>query len=936
MQPESQRPSAVVNAWIDGDQVVALHRTPDGGVKERSTRAEWVSYHRAADLDAEKLRRLRNHPVVRSIAEEGEWLRIAWRDRNVRERACKSTNADGMENPFFGASPIFEGDVHPIRRWMTDAVISVARPTRAYFDLETDSRVPFQKAREGGARILSWAIADDAGNAWSDVLADDTDAAERKLIDAFFARARSYEQLLAWNGDGFDFPVLAGRVDRLRVRADMRRWLWLDHLACYKRNHRDSDSGDDKTSLKLQDVAMAIVGEGKDEFDASKTWEEWEAGGERRERLRTYNVKDTALLPLIEKKTGYIELSWTLAEAAGVFPDSRGLHPITQVDAFMFRFGRERGVRFPTKEFREVTEQFAGAFVLKPTRKGIVRGVHVIDFRRQYPSAIITWNMSPETKLRTLRANHSDPTKACEAPTTKVAFRTDIEGMLPLALKKLIELRNQWDKKKAGLPPGTPEWEDAARRAAAYKAAINSFYGVMGSPFSRYFDREIAESVTQTCAWLIKATQHEAEKRGWSVIYIDTDSIFVVGCTTEEFRAFSKWCNEELYPRLVREQGCVENDVWVEYEKAFDRVVFCAAKKYVGRYEHYKGKAAREDSKPEIKGLEYKRGDSARLARALQERLVRLLVGDWAAPYVAASVDPADYERAIIEARQHVLEGELTEREVVISKSLTKDLGDYKVKMKRDKTPAAQPRHVTVAKEMQKRGSEIGAGSKIGFVVLDAASNPAVVIPAEDYEGECDRHYLWENLVWPPTERLMIAAFPEADWKRFAKTRPAKPRGGARKGAGAQDGPAPQVGLFGAPTGLQAPPAAAEPPPAPPTIEKRLSIASAPSAPGQIRRAEPMVFEIPEASGSPHALRALRGLFELHAGEVPVRLRIRLATGAEVELATPFKVRRYEGLALDVATILEAARHRPASEVTSDGTDAATDEIRGFYERCDW
>jgi DNA polymerase elongation subunit (family B) len=933
MQLDSKHPAPeILNAWLDGDQIVALYRAADGGTETRAVRAEWVSYHRVADVDMDRMRAIRNHAAVRAVATEGEWLRISWRDRYVREKACKPTNDEGIANPFFGAAPAFEGDVHPVRRWMTDIGARVARPRRGYFDLETDSRVPFAKAREGGARILSWALVDDAGNEWSELLTADTDAAEKALIESFFRAAQSFELLCAWNGDRFDFPVLHGRVREVRARVDVRRWLWLDHLACYKRNHRESDSGDDKTSLKLQDVAMALINEGKDDFDASKTWQEWEAGGVRRERLRKYNAQDTHLLRKIEAKTGYIELSWTLAQAAGVFLDSRGLHPISQVDAFMFRLGRERGVHFPTKEFQEINEQFAGAYVLKPTMDGVIRDVHVADFRRQYPSAIITWNMSPETKLRTLRANHSSPELACEAPTTKVAFRTDIEGMLPLALKQLIALRDDWDAKKSSLPPGTPDWENAARHAAAYKAAINSFYGVIGSPFSRYFDKEIAESVTQTCAWLIKHTKHAAEERGWKVIYIDTDSIFVVGCTVDEFREFTKWCNAELYPRLVAEQGCRENDVYVAYEKAFDRVVFVAGKKYVGRYLHYKGKAAQRDSKPEIKGLEYKRGDSSRLARALQETVVKLLVGDWEEPFALATDDPAAYVAAVEAMRAHVLGDELPACDVIITKNLSRELGQYKARKKADGGECAQPRHVVVGRELARRGVEVGEGTRVGFVVLDASTTPAVVIPADDYAGECDRHYLWENLVYPPAERLLAAAFPGCDWKRFSKSRPPKPRkvraSVAGKGASAAsevpDAPSAQVSLFDAPASSSR---------ARETKRRFLVAPETPVIAGQIRSAEvPFYVDLAMEMFAVTDPALVRAILAAHPGARAMVLRLHHENGAVVELDLKARVDGSPELAAELARHL-ATGATSAPDRSSDGPSAPNDVARDYYAR---
>ena len=80
-----------------------------------------------------------------------------------------------------------------------------------------------------------------------------------------------------------------------------------------------------------------------------------------------------------------------------------------------------------------------------------------------------------------------------------------------------------------------------------------------------------------------------------------------------------------------------------------------------------------------------------------------------------------------------------------------------------------------VAKELEKRGQKISKGTKIPFVVTDGTpGSPLTAIPAEDFAGECDRFYLWENLVYPPTMRLLQSAFPDVDWTRFERVRPSK------------------------------------------------------------------------------------------------------------------------------------------------------------------
>lgn len=282
----------------------------------------------------------------------------------------------------------------------------------------------------------------------------------------------------------------------------------------------------------------------------------------------------------------------------------------------------------------------------------------------------------------------------------------------------------------------------------------------------------MAESVTQCGAWLILETMKAAENWGMSVVYGDTDSVFIEGAPKERFEEFVEWCNTELYPRILAEVGCVENHINLAYEKEFERIVFTSAKRYCGSYAHYKGAAATGDSKPEIKGLEYKRGDSIRLTRRLQEEVVNMIVGFQQEP----AEDPAQYEALLDQWVTRVLDDDLALEEVVISKRMGKPLDGYARKRKLDGTWARQLPHVEMARILEARGRDVSEGSKIEYVIIDGSTKPVTVMPAEDWTGKCDRYAIWDSQVSAPTLRVLKAAFPTHDWGRWTRTRPKAPR----------------------------------------------------------------------------------------------------------------------------------------------------------------
>lgn len=790
------QPDGVINAYVEGWELVLVlsDASMPSGIRLRRIPAEHSCLVKISEVPELLRSMLRESTAVRGLREEGEWLRIRWRDSFDCRKYCKLLVEKSITT--------YDGFLDPILRFMADNQAKVAARRLCYFDLESDSRVPFSRLHD--ARILSWALVCSDGSEIVEVLSDDTEAAERELLRSLWNRLDKHDQVAAWNGDKFDFPLLKARSEHHAISVPWKRWLWLDHLELFRKmNAHAAESGAEKQSFSLGAIAKAILGESKGDVDGSKTWQTWAAGGAERERLADYNLRDAQLMKKLEDKTGYVALLGSIAEVCGSFPDSRGMMASVQVENLLQRLAVQRGFRFETPiaahKVKGAEDSYRGAYVMEPAERGIVKNVHVADFSSLYPTIIRTWNMSPETKTRRSRSEREIDSSVrhgskpwpfdgeCISPITGVVFKMQPQGMLSGAVAEMMRLRKESNDRKARSVPGTAEWQEAARKSDAYKIAANSCYGAIGMTTFRHHDVEVAESVSQAAVWLIRQTIEAADKRGLHAIYCDTDSVFVSGCTREEFADFVAWCNAELYPRLLRLLGCEPGLINLAYEKAFERIVFVQKKRYCGRYSHYKGTAATSESKPEVKGLEYKRGDSIRLARQLQEEAVDLLVGQ----EHGGNEDPEIFKRLLERWRERVLVQPLELADVVVVKGLNKPINSYAKRIKKDGMEARQLPHIEVAKILTERGREITEGSRIGYVIIDGSTNPQTVIPAEDWSGKVDRSAAWESLVAPPTIRVLEAAFPAIDWKPFEIVRTKEQKAKARKAARANQESAP-------------------------------------------------------------------------------------------------------------------------------------------------
>ena len=795
-------PLQCVNAFWAGPHIVVLSRDEQGVLVRDVVPAEHVSFIRKSEFD--------KHPELRGTIEqsthvrgwryEGSFIRISWATRDKCIQAAEKRGFfDSYKDTAGNHTPIevFEADVDPVRRWITENPVSIARPRRCYLDLETDDRVPFSEMHK--MKVLCWSVmshdADENGQyrVHSGVLREETIEAERELLRELFEVLREYDQPCAWNGERFDFKVLDYRLQAVGLAIENRRWLWCDQQLVFERfNMSSAESGEEKQKMSLGAVAAAVIGDEERKLvqlgkvGGPRTYAMWAAGGEERAKLVEYCIDDTQKQRKIEEKTGYLDLLYVVGEVTHTFPNTRGANPVNFVEGYLLKMGVERDYRFPTWHEPEVNEngereKFRGAFVLEPTKTGILRDVHVADFSGMYPSIIISWNMSLDTMcpdVRLVEDSYSRPTYlrhlplktypipdgCCAAPDTDLVFKNEPQGILAAGVQQIVNLRAYWNDKKKEFPPGSPEWHDANRRSAAFKIVANSFYGVNGSVWSRLFNKRLAESVTQAGAWLIQETMKAGDARGIKTFYGDTDSTFSMGVSEAEFARFVAWCNAELYPKLLKERGCSRNLINIAFEKSFAILAMCGSKRYAGRYSHYK--RADASSKPEIKGLEIKRGDAVRLAWQLQQEVVNMLLDG------VSEIEP--YEQLVLRYRTRLLDEPIALADVMLSKGLSKSLREYVSKVKKDGTAGALPPHVVVAKELQKRGRDVGQGVRIEYFVKDASTEPITYASAEDWTGDVDRYHAWEKLVYPPTMRVLQVCFKGVDWFRFERVRPAK------------------------------------------------------------------------------------------------------------------------------------------------------------------
>lgn len=650
---------------------------------------------------------------------------------------------------------VLEADVSPVRRWFSDTGALVSQKFRTlFFDLETHPlQIGFDDEAKKRHRIISWAAYDQEGNSWFEAAPSSSDANEEILIKKLLKVAKNYDVLLAWNGDDYDFFVLKQRCKYHRMNIDWRIWNLLDYMRVVKKLLMSISDPDLKRSFALDAVGQNVLGIKKIKLPVG--------GGkmhtllkDRSHVLEEYNRRDVEIMLGVEQKREFLALHYALCAMCRTFPHRGSTFPNELADGMLLRMAVQEDSHFASRKYREVNEdykKYEGAFVLDPI-VGFHTDIQVPDFASLYPSIILSWNMSNETMLHDGVQYPSDVmADHAVATATGVRFRTDFEGMIPKALRILIEKRGEYKKRGKELSVETDEYKNVNRLSTAVKVVANSFYGLMGNEGSRYHNREIARSVTLTGQLLIREIMRYFERKGFTTVASDTDSAFVQ-TSVQDMQYMLRDINDNFIPNLLTRFGCKTQTVSMDFDKGFRTLLIVTKKRYAGRLSLFKGREAPDDMKPEIKGLEIRRSDWAKYTQELQMKYLMLIL--------EVDVDPSDIDNALREDGQIFFSKELSVEELVVNKGVSKKPSEYAVK---------QP-HVRVAEWLIDEGREFFVGMKIPYIVVEHKPN-VEAIHADRYDGTCDRHYYWEKQILPSITRLIQARFPGYMFSDFKEPR---------------------------------------------------------------------------------------------------------------------------------------------------------------------
>jgi len=593
--------------------------------------------------------------------------------------------------------------------------------------------ISYSDGKEDGA--ITWK---DCGNAPNAQVVENERAAIERFCEVL--EEKDTEVLVGYNSSMFDIPYMKARADALGIRFPigrsgkppvLRKFGMTAHVKLEGRIHFDAYYSvrilAAAQALKLQrhtleEVYREMIGGEPWKVDSLAIFQMWD-DHTRRKALVEYAMKDShATAEIFERLMPLqIELSrltrLPLSQISGATTGQL-------VEALLMNEAVKEGIIIPPKPGETLAgerhgDQIQGAYVKLPN-PGIYENIAVFDFRSLYPSILTSHNVDPET----LNCGHEECKNGKNVSPLGHYFCMKKPGLVPSTMRSLLDRRKTV---KAQLKNATGY--DASilnARVAAMKIVLNTAYGMLNYARARWYSRESAEAITAWGRYYVQDVVKKAEEAGYTALYADTDSIFLLMGERREKDAieFMDSINKTLPDTME-----------LELEDIYTRGVF-VSKKHEKEAKGAKKKYALINRKGKIKirGFELVRRDWSKVAKDTQLSVLK------------AILEEGSKEKAIQIVKdvvRKINDGEIDKKDLVIYTQLRKS--EY---------VNISPELAAVEKA-RKRGMNIGTGAIIGYIVTRNGKSISERAELEEFAKDYDPSYYIDHQILPAVMRII-------------------------------------------------------------------------------------------------------------------------------------------------------------------------------------
>lgn len=610
-----------------------------------------------------------------------------------------------------------------------------------------------------GSRIIMVSFADSSGfkkvisyGKRSRVRGVEIVKGERELVEAVvtIVKERDPHIVVGYNTDRFDFvkleekaekykvPLDLGREDKLtferRGRISAAHFAGRVHVDLFNFVEHILGSSLATEVLSLDRVARELIGKGK----LGLEWEDIEKAWRKRDvkTIARYCQRDSQIT--LELAEYILPQIFELCRVTGqtLFDTSR-LYYSQLVEWLYVRKAHERGEVVPRRpKYDEIQRRrqvsYMGGYVHAP-QEGIHEKIAIFDFASLYPTITITHNISPETL----------DCSCCKAgknmvPELNHHYCTNKQGFVSSVLEQLVSKRMEIKEKMKRVGKGA-RYRTLNNQQFALKILANASYGYYAYPGSRWYSKVCAESITSLGRMYIKSVIALSEKMGYSIIYGDTDSLFL------------KMKQKDIRPFLEKVNALLPGVMELDFKGYYQAGIFVAGKG---------GKAAKKryalvDKSGEIviRGFERVRRDWSAIAKDTQEKVLTAVLKD---------NNPEKAVRLVRRIIKSLREGKVEMEQLIIYTQLTKSIKEYE---------QIGP-HVAVAKKIIERGGQIREGATISYIVTPGEGSISERAEPAEEAKEYDPDYYINNQVLPAALRVLSGlGYQEGDFLKTSRSK---------------------------------------------------------------------------------------------------------------------------------------------------------------------
>jgi DNA polymerase I len=429
---------------------------------------------------------------------------------------------------------------------------------------------------------------------------------EASLLRATFAKIMDYPFLITFNGDDFDLRYLKHRAMRRemgieeeeipialqRQEASLKHGVHIDLYRFF--NNRSIQVyvyGNRYSEHTLNGISEALLNKSKIEFEGN-------IGELPLAKLADYCLNDSQITYELTSANDSLLMKIILVIsriAKMPMNDVARLGVSNWIRSMLYYDHRRIGALIPRADELSAKggasseaiikgKKYKGGLVIEP-RPGIYFGVSVLDFASLYPSIIKVHNLSYET----VNCSHEE-CKTNKVPDTEHWICRKRSGIESLVIGSLRDLRVGHYKQLAKDKSLSKEERELYNVVSqGLKVILNAAYGTMGFETFALYCLPVADATAAFGRDAITRTIEKCRQEGVSVIYSDTDSLFIENPNKDKIGEVLRWADKEL-------------GVELEIDKAYRYVAFSQLKK------NYFG--VLQDGTADIKGLTGKKSQT--------------------------------------------------------------------------------------------------------------------------------------------------------------------------------------------------------------------------------------------------------------------------------------------------------------------------------------